>query len=266
MSVRDKVQKSPSKLSIAQASIETLRSTIRRKFKTFWETQELLMPRLPQYVHLKKSLDCSDPENITVHLPSSLDDSARSSVCEKALVDTEVVVREAQMQQSLNDLRRELRARMFANKFKTKNVTGNRYMTRARDWMKRIDEKVLTAKHEYQTAYRAYLSLKGHGSWEDRFKNLKDDDVRGINERALSEQERQERRAALKAAGLEDDEITAEPMPESCYPGERNRQPISWIWYTFSTGRTEDENSPEVHEGIFYHCNFLRLSPRLTPD
>ena len=101
-------------------------------------------------------------------------------------------------------------------------------MTHTRDWMKHIDEKVLAAKHEYQTAYCAYLSLKGHGSWEDRFKNLKDEDVRGINEQALSEQEWKERKAALKAAGLEDKEIAAEPMPETCYPGERNRQPISW--------------------------------------
>ena len=83
-------------------------------------------------------------------------------------------------------------------------------MTRARDWMKRIDEKVLAAKHEYQMARAAYLALHGRGPWQEKFKELRDEDVRGINERALSVQERQERRAAREAAGLEDDEIAAE--------------------------------------------------------
>ncbi|KAK7676418.1 hypothetical protein QCA50_020636 [Cerrena zonata] len=251
-SVRAKVRKLPTNPSITHAAVETNRSTLRRKLKTFWETQDVLMPRLNQHIPINKSLVSNDVESIAIYLPSKLTPSTRNSVCESELVETETAIREAQLRQSLDDLRRELRARMFANKFKTKNITGNRYMTRARDWMKRIDEKVLAAKHEYQEARSAYLCLKGHGSWEEQFKDLKDEDVRGINERALSEQERQERKAAREAAGLDDDELSAEPMPDGCHPGERNRQPISWIWYTFSTGRNdEDENSPRVHEGIY---------------
>ena len=212
------------------------------------------MPRLSQHVCINKSLETTDPENTRIYLPSQLQPLIRDAVSATELVQTEEVVREAQMGQSLDDLRRELRARMFANKFKVKNVTGNRYMTRARDWMKRIDEKVLAAKHEYQMARAAYLALHGRGPWQEKFKELRDEDVRGINERALSVQERQERRAAREAAGLEDDEIAAEPMADGCYPGERDRQPISWLWYTFSTGRRgdEDENSPEVHAGKGY--------------
>ena len=136
--------------------------------------------------------ETSDPENTRIYLPSQLQPLIRDAVSEAELVQTEEVVREAQMGQSLDDLRRELRARMFANKFKVKNVTGNRYMTRARDWMKRIDEKVLAAKHEYQMARAAYLTLHGRGPWQEKFKELRDEDVRGINERALTAQERQE--------------------------------------------------------------------------
>ncbi|KAK7676010.1 hypothetical protein QCA50_021045 [Cerrena zonata] len=250
-SVKAKVQKLPSNPSITHATLETNRSTIRRKLKIFWDTQELLMPRLNQHICINKSQDSDHAENVVIYLPSKLTPATRNAVCEPKLIETEVAIREAQLRQCLDDLRRELRARMFANKFKTKNVTGNRYMTRARDWMKRIDDKVLAAKREYQEARQAYLSLKGHGSWEDKFKDLKDEDVRGINERALSEQERRERKAAREAAGLEDEEVAAEPMPEGCHPGERYRQPISWIWYTFSTGRNDEtDNSPEVHEAL----------------
>ena len=150
------------------------------------------MPRLSQHVCVDKSLETNEPENIRIYLPSQLQPLIRDSICGAELVQTEDVICKAQMGQSLDDVRRELRARMFANKFKVKNVTGNRYMTCARDWMKRIDKKVLAAKHEYQIARGAYLTLHGRGPWQEKFKELRDEDVRGINERALTAQERQE--------------------------------------------------------------------------
>lgn len=232
--------------------METRRSAVHRKLKTFYENSILFMPLLPQ--HFCLDIDSDEPENVTLYLPSTIPESLRNLLCPPALVNAESAIREAQVCQALNDLRRELRARMFANKFKMKHVTGVRYMTCARDWMKRIDEKVVTAKHEYQHARASFLSLRGPGSWEDSLRELKDEDVRGINERALSAQEVMERKAAREAAGSEDDELTAKPMSEGCQPGERNRQPISWIWYTFSTGRKdgEDEESPEMHEGTSF--------------
>lgn len=209
------------------------------------------MPLLSQ--HFCLDINTDEPENVTVYLPSTIPLPLRDLLCPPSLITTESAIREAQVRQALNDLRRELRARMFANKFKMKHVTGVRYMTRARDWMKRIDEKVVKAKHEYQHARASFLLLHGPGSWEESLRELKDEDVRGINERAMSAQEVLERKAAREAAGLEDDELTAEPMNEGCQPGERNRPPISWIWYTFSTGRKEgeDEEGPEMHEGLF---------------
>jgi hypothetical protein len=48
----------------------------------------------------------------------------------------------------------------------------------------------------------ALLVLEGHGTWEEHLRVLKDDDVRTLNERALTAEEKSQASIGLRLAGL----------------------------------------------------------------
>ena len=85
--------------------------------------------------------------------------------------------------------------------------------------------------------------MKGHGDWELTLKVLKDEDVRALNERALTEHEKDDRvwRMAMGTL-LDDDTLEGVAMVGALGEGRRT---LSWIWFTVS----DDENSPDMHEG-----------------
>lgn len=204
-------------------------------------------------------------EQIPLYLPSSLDSDTRAAVCDGNLVDTEDKLRFAQLGESLDDLRQHLRSRIFANKFKIKNITGQRANTRARQWQKTIDKRIIGAKWTYRRARAAVLGLKGRGEWERQYRVLNDDDVRAFNERALTRQEQEERAEARRASGLLEEEVLAAPLEQGLETGEGRRH-ISWIWHTSGGFRVgEDEDRGAVHNGTsslaskLYWCHFLIL-------
>ncbi|KAJ7711916.1 hypothetical protein B0H14DRAFT_3638925 [Mycena olivaceomarginata] len=53
-------------------------------------------------------------------------------------------------------------------------------------------EAIHTTKLRYQYARAALLALRGHGPWEERLQILDDEDVRALNERALTEEEKKQ--------------------------------------------------------------------------
>lgn len=67
--------------------------------------------------------------------------------------------------------------------------------TRTQGVLRKIDLQVYKNKLGYRHAWSAILSLKGHGKWEKELKVLEDDDVRGLSERALSQEERAQEEA-----------------------------------------------------------------------
>ncbi|KDQ53697.1 hypothetical protein JAAARDRAFT_197155 [Jaapia argillacea MUCL 33604] len=75
------------------------------------------------------------------------------------------------------------------SRFKIKNVTGQVANTRFQMILRRVEGKVDSAVHQYDHARGSYLSLKGHGSWENTLQVLNPGDVHGPNEKDIQDTE-----------------------------------------------------------------------------
>lgn len=222
------------------------------------------MPGLSAYRADKPTPPCL-PESTPLFLPSSVSPADRIIVCEPSLVELEVELRYAQLCDSLEGLRNQLRLRSFTNKYKLKNVTGQRHNTSTQILLAQIGDKVRACANRYRRARTAYLELVGAGDWENEFRSLLEKDVRGLNERALTEQEADESRFVEQVAHSNDDDDTGdyaaiggEDTGLSREGGEGHRA-LSWIW--FSVGANVDLADPTMHEGSSQHPyhEFARL-------
>ena len=124
--------------------------------------------------------DDSKPETWPLLLPSALPEDDQSP-CYKGVVETERVLRLAQLQDSLVDLkcfRRALRnLRLY---FKT-NLTGEgqKTQTKSRTVETGVNGRIKRSVWRYRTAYRAHLELDPTGDWMNEFRELRDEDNRG---------------------------------------------------------------------------------------
>lgn len=175
----------------------------------------------------------SQVEDTPLYLPSGLSVRDRRRYCSTTLISTEERIREAQAVDSLEELRHNLRTRSFTNRFKVTHVTGQVGNTRAREHQARIDDHVRAAQLEYCRAREALKSLRGAGSWEAKLKVLEKGDVRALNERELTAQEKDEVRKVRRRGGVVVDEDALEDervASTGVVVGDGQRRP-SWIWY-----------------------------------
>lgn len=111
--------------------------------------------------------------------------------------------------------------------------------------------RVHEAKTRYRASRHALLALRSSGSWQHALKDLRDDDVRALNERSMTEQEREQREHQVRTGTQ-----VADDAREGVFiPGIRGegKHTVSWIWMTVSS----DDNSPEMIEGEYIstqHC------------
>lgn len=237
--------------TLDQVNITEQRLSIRRKMERFREQQVTHMPNLAAHLD-DGALDTTTAnwetcERMPLYLPSSLEPAMRTQVCSEQLTFAESELRLAHVSEALDSLRLHLRTRVFANKFKIKNMMGQRSNTRTRQWQKTIDKKVIASKRRYRFSRAALYSLRGNGDWENLYRELKDEDVRSFNERALTLTEIEERQAARRAAGLHEEEVLAAPLEDGIQLGEGRRH-LSWIWLT-QGGFDPKENEHALHIG-----------------
>jgi hypothetical protein len=129
----------------------------------------------------------------------------------------------------------------MTNKFKIRNWSGQRALTRGQGILCQINIRIHAAKLRYRYAQQALLKLKGHREWETQFRVLQDDDVRALNDRSLREEE-QAQDEHLGALGVAD----GLPAIGVVVAGEGHRT-LSWIWYVHSTTA---EGDAKLHEGV----------------
>ena len=186
------------------------------------------------------------PEDIPLFLPSAVAlHDARDEVCDRQLCNLEDRLRETQAKEALEDLRRHLRTRTFASKYKIKHAVGQRANTRARQWLATIERRAMSSAKLYRHARTALMELRGPGDWERTLKVLADDDVRSLNERVLTEQEKADRAALRRAAGMPVEGVLGLAY-ESGPPIGEGRRTLSWIW--LADGGSEDDNDPNTRE------------------
>ena len=121
------------------------------------------------------------PENLMLHLPSSLPKSVHTLSEMKRICNMERRLRYAQAHDSLAQIRRQRRIIQGLWQFKKINVsgTGNRPNTRILSTYKRLSHKITRYAQKYRTARNALLLLDPDGDWREELKELRQEDIRG---------------------------------------------------------------------------------------
>lgn len=253
------IKEHPKPTALQQASFQNRRVALRKRILQVRELQAVYMPGLRSILPDPTVLDDAPDiraENVRLYFPSDLDDLAkRDRACVNGLANTEARIRQGLACDNLHDLRRHLLTRTYLNKWRVKNVSGQRMSTRARTLQHSVDMKVIGAKTRYRRSRAALLTLRGHGSWESVLKELNDDDIRGMNERLLTEQEKAQRQHRM-AMGTQTDHDVLGGVPVTGTLGEGKRT-LSWIWITFQGN--DNDQSPEMVAGKPAYIFFIDI-------
>jgi hypothetical protein len=244
-------------------SIQRQRTSLLKRIQNYISTRAQYMPGLERYLHNMPShsneMLMSTPELIPLHLPSSLQSEKRASVCVPGLAEVEDRLRFAQASEALTDLRCQLTKRTYAHRYRTANISSQTHFTRFRDLQEQTDLKIKAACLRYHKARSGLVHLRGKGDWEQKLQELRPEDIRGLSEKALVNEEKEQRKRTHEMAGistgqaLDDSLLDPELPPTSFNPhlavGEGHRT-LSWIWYSTSN----DEIIGDTRIGS---CKFL---------
>ncbi|KAK6996428.1 CxC2 domain-containing protein [Favolaschia claudopus] len=256
--------KRPNRTTIQATTLQRSRTVLLAKVKVLHDEQAKYMPGLKTWLSQQTPAlptgNNAQPETIPIYLPSSLPPDARAVVCAPSLVQQEDALRYAQAQEALHSLRSNLRTRTFAHQFKRRHVANSQgAYTKSRELLDGIERRIGSASSRYRAAREALLHLRGSGAWEEELQELKKEDIRGMNERLLNEQEKEENRKARLLAGLPED-ATGNDLDEYGQPvelttlfnletGEGRRQ-LSWIWYSGGVRASDVNGDGSLHEDI----------------
>ena len=163
-------------------------------------------------------------------LPSSLSPNLQSTPDFSKTLAHEIRLRIAQADDALADIRHHLRIISGLWQFKKVNIsgTGNWPNTRMRSLFNRFNHRMRQSVLRYRTARSALLAVNSGGqNWEERLKDLKDNDVRGPGK---------------------DDFYLQEPGKANygaSKGGSKGRFEMSWIWLVPKSKSEVDRNSSE---------------------
>ncbi|KAK7025437.1 hypothetical protein VNI00_015965 [Paramarasmius palmivorus] len=231
------------------------RTTLFRRIRRFREAQVIHIPALRTHVEELDANTDLEPEFIPLLLPSDsyFDNKDRLAIFPLDVISAEAQLREAQAFDALADIRNKLRARTVAAKYKSKMINSQGMWTRQRTLQDVIGRRLQASTETYRIAYRGLLGLNGPGPWMDVLQELHSNDVRGINERLMYDEEKAAYRQAQLNAGVSEGEVDAilngvygaptVPLSSLLIRGESARLPISWIWYSTPSfqGKTNEE-------------------------
>ena len=241
-----------------QTAIQQRRTDLLKRIQKLIALRHKFMPGLDSYLASQSSFildptSMSTPEHIPLYFPSSFPPEHRSSICMGGIEDIEDCLRFAQATESLTKLRCQLMKRTYASQYKVCTISTQRHYTRFRTLQDQTENKIKLSSLQYNTARNALLQLRGPGVWEKTLRELHGEDIRGLSERALIEEEKEETRWTRTMAGVREYQATeegvADDVPSSTFSphlavGEGYRT-LSWIWYS----TTGDEITNNVSTG-----------------
>ncbi|KAJ7065998.1 hypothetical protein B0H15DRAFT_743445, partial [Mycena belliarum] len=188
--------------SIQATDLQRKRTLLLTTIGRFRDEQADFMPGIASWLADRAPDDKAKPEDIPLYLPSSFNVEARTAMCVPGLSAEEERLRHAQAAEALRELCRHLRTRTFAHSFKRKHTAGQAAYTKSQALQSAIEARIRGAATSYRTARAALLALRGAGEWELVYRQLQFHDIRGMNERALNDEEKEEDRRARVLAGL----------------------------------------------------------------
>jgi len=168
------------------ASIQEKRNALMRRIKKWQELQPVYMPgaAIPLLRPPEDNIEDDNietAETVPLLLPSSLDTATRERVCVQQVAEHERLLRTAQLQDSLAELRhtRKIRRKLLMNHYIQIAGQGQRANTRSRAVLNSVESRITKFVERYRLAYRALLQLDPDGDWRETFLELKDNDNRG---------------------------------------------------------------------------------------
>ncbi|KAJ7666199.1 hypothetical protein DFH06DRAFT_1323329 [Mycena polygramma] len=205
-------------------------------------------------------------EATRLFMPSEIQNKVlRGRACAVGLAEVERRMREGEALEALEAVRQGLRTRTMTNRYKLRNWTGQGMMTKGQGILRQINIKIHAAKLRYRYARSALLVLQKHGTWEEKLRVLNDDDVRALNERALTVEEKAQNKhwAELGGAVIEGGVARAAVLAA----GEGSHT-LSWIWYTAMVAPEEGEdNDPRLHDALRVEwCKAYSRAKHYTED
>ncbi|KAF7365867.1 CxC2 domain-containing protein [Mycena venus] len=221
-----------------------------KRIRAFRKLQRTYMPNLRRFISsAQRALWDSETERnveeIRLFMPSEISEkNRRVKACAVGLPEVEADLRVGEAREALHALRQGLRTRTMTNRFRLRHCTGQRMLMRGQGVLRQVNLKIHKAKLRYRYSRNALKRLKGDGLWEKELQVLEDSDVRALNERALTAEEAEQRKA------IHDYEDVAEEGGVAAYGvvalGE-GRRTLSWIWYA---SRAEDPSEAELVEAL----------------
>jgi hypothetical protein len=191
---------------LRKAELQERRNSLQHRINAWREIQQIYMPgvqalRESQTAASENSpLPIDQPESTNLYLPSSCPPSFWVTGCIPGLVDKEMRLRVGQADDSLGELRRQLRISSTILDFKKSQHTASQRMsTRTRGLMTRFWDKTQRCAERYNAAFEALSVLDPGGEWTLRLRHL--DSTKDLHL----------------------------PRREDDDPGESRRE-LSWIW------------------------------------
>lgn len=244
--------------TVQATDLQKRRTALLKRILKYQDSLASFMPGLNEYLEQQGYIDLTDrPEKMPLYLPSSFPTPIRRRIGPDSVARIEERLRDGQAHEALASLRRHLRIRVVAYKYKSRHVASQRSFMRSRELETSIESKIATATSAYNRAREALLALRGPGEWEKVLQVLKREDIRGLNERTLTAEEKETYQKTRVLAGLtvepeegELDDLLNIPtmrVNPSLEIGEGRRM-LSWIWYTVSNEELEGNT---VHDSGF---------------
>ncbi|KAJ7441221.1 hypothetical protein FB451DRAFT_982786, partial [Mycena latifolia] len=224
------------------------RSALVKRLRAFRKLQRAYMPNVRRFLsQSQRTLWDSeverDAEAMHLFMPSDIADAKkREKACAVKLPEVEADLQEAEAHKVLESLRQGLRMRTMTNRFRVRNATGQRALTRGQGVLRQLNMKIHKAKLRYQYARNALACLREHGAWERDLQVLNDFDIRALNEHALTDEERTQREAVHDLRDIEEGGIGAYGV---VVLGEGRRM-LSWIWYAAKKGELMEQELVEA--------------------
>lgn len=125
--------------------------------------------------------DVETAETVPLFLPSSLDPGRRKVICLQQVAEHEQLLRMAQLQDSLIELRhtRKIRRKLMMNHYIQIAGQGQRANTRSRTVLNGVENRIAKYFERYRATRQALLQLDPTGDWQEIYLELKDSDNRG---------------------------------------------------------------------------------------
>jgi len=170
-----------------QADLYDKRIALQRQIYAWRQAQLVYTPHAATMVASSTSLDENGfprvevAENTPLFLPSSFPSHIQSLSEMERICNMEKRLRLAQAEDALVKICRQRRIVQGLWQFKRLNMTGmgNRPNTKMLTLYNRISDKIERAAQKYHTARVALLLLDPEGTWNDRLKELRREDIRG---------------------------------------------------------------------------------------